>query len=65
MSKSGGMSLYSTIGTGGVIIDLDRLSSVSHNKESREAILNGAVSAKTAAIKLAKDGFCTSMSLLF
>jgi hypothetical protein len=37
MIKPGGMSLYSTVGKGGIVIDLSWLSSVSYNTERQEA----------------------------
>jgi hypothetical protein len=53
MIKPGGMSLYSTVGKGGIVIDLSWLSSVSYNTERQEATLKGAVSSKTVAVELA------------
>ena len=60
--KSGGMSLYSRIDAGGIVIDLSKLSAATHNKTTREAELVGSVRAKEVAMKIAKDGFCTSMT---
>lgn len=58
--KSGGMSLYSTIGDDGVVIDLTELAAVSHDKSRHEAVLTGGVTSKVVATKLAEDGHCTS-----
>ena len=54
------MSLYSTAGQDGIIIDLTDLAAVSHNKARHEAVLTGGVTTKTVAVELAKDGHCTS-----
>lgn len=61
-TKSGGMSLYSTIGSNGMIIDLTSFpSNVAINKSAQTATLSGAVTAKTMSTELAKEGFCTAM----
>lgn len=58
--KSGGMSLYSTIGEDGIIIDLTKFAAISHDKTRHEAVLTGGVTSKVVATKLAEDGHCTS-----
>lgn len=59
--KSGGMSLYSTIGEEGIIIDLANFASVAHDKSRHEVVLMGGVTTKVVAVELAKDGHCTSV----
>ena len=54
------MSLYSTIGQDGIIIDLSQFASIQHDKNHHQATLNGGIAAKTVAVEVAKDGFCTS-----
>ena len=56
------MSLYSTIGKPGIIIDLSEFAGVQHDKHNGSAILQGGVLSKTVAMELAKDGCCTRKS---
>lgn len=60
MPKSDGMSLYSTVGKDGIVIDLSNMTRVVHYKDRGEAVLDGGITAKEVAMELAKDGFCTS-----
>ena len=56
------MSLYSTVGQSGIVIDLSEMAAVQGDKERSQAILVGGISTKAVALELAKDGYCTSMS---
>ncbi|KAF2161222.1 hypothetical protein M409DRAFT_28261 [Zasmidium cellare ATCC 36951] len=60
-AKSGGHSLYSTIGEKGVVIDLSDYAGIKHDNESKTAVLWGGVNTKTVAVQLAKDGCCTTL----
>lgn len=57
--KSGGHSLWSTIGGEGVIIDFSRYSSIHVDAEVRTAALRGSVLTKEVAVKLAEQGLFT------
>lgn len=59
--KAGGMSLYSTIGKGGIIIDLTEWSEIRIDPVSKTAVLCGSIRAKAVAVELAKHGFCTTL----
>ena len=54
------MSLYSTIGEDGVVIDLSEWSDLTHDKVEHQATLVGGISTKEVATRLAEDGHCTS-----
>lgn len=54
------MSLYSTIGENGIVIDLSEWSDMTHDKERHEATLVGGISSKEVATRLAEDGYSTS-----
>lgn len=58
------MNVYSTISEDGIIIDCSDFTSIQHDRERRQAILNGSISTKAVAVALAKDGFCTSKRYL-
>lgn len=57
--KAGGHSEWSTIGQGGIIIDLGRYSGVDYDENSKTATLRGSILAKDLAVKLAQHGRCT------
>lgn len=59
--KAGGMSNYSTIDKAGIIIDLTEWGKIRCDKTSKTAVLYGSVRAKTVAVELAKQGFCTTL----
>lgn len=59
VTKSGGHSSWSTIGSDGVIIDLSEYSGVEVDRAAKTATLVGGVSTKQAAVALAEEGLFT------
>jgi len=54
------MSLHSTVGEDGIVIDLSEWSDLTNDKERHEATLVRGISSKEVATRLAEDGHCTS-----
>ncbi|ESZ99289.1 FAD/FMN-containing dehydrogenase [Sclerotinia borealis F-4128] len=61
VTKSGGHSQWSTIGSNGIIIDLSLYKGVEVDATSNTAILKGSVLSKEVAVTLAKAGFFTAL----
>lgn len=59
VTKSGGHSQYSTIGSNGIIIDLTRYSGVKVDKAAKTATLTGSVLNKQVGVALANEGLFT------
>jgi len=59
VTRSGGHSEWSTIGSSGIIIDLSRYSGVEVDKAAKTATLTGGVLAKQVSVSLAKAGLFT------
>lgn len=59
VTKSGGHSEWSTIGSNGIIIDLSQYSGVEVDKTSKTATLIGSVLSKQVGVRLAEAGLCT------
>jgi FAD/FMN-containing dehydrogenase len=59
VTKSGGHSSWSTIGSNGIIIDLSEYSGVEVDRAGKTATLIGGVSTKQAAVALAEEGLFT------
>ena len=59
MTRSGGHSEWSTIGSNGFIIDLSLYSSIEVHKEAKTVTIRGSVLAKPLAIALADNGMFT------
>lgn len=57
MIKSGGHSIWSTIGSEGFIIDLSNYSGITVDSLGPVAKLRGSILTKTVAVHLAKDGY--------
>ena len=62
VTRSGGHSEWSTIGSQGFIIDLSLYSGVEINEEARTATLRGSILAKPVAVALAEAGMFTGES---
>ncbi|MCJ1385633.1 hypothetical protein MMC17_008756 [Xylographa soralifera] len=61
VTKSGGHSEWSTIGSNGIVIDLSRYSSIQVDAEAQTATLSGSVLSKEVAVRLAEAGFFTAL----
>ncbi|RAL16638.1 FAD-binding oxidoreductase [Aspergillus homomorphus CBS 101889] len=59
--SSGGHSAWSTIGEGGVIIDLRNYTDITVNKETKTATLVGGVLSKQVGVRLAEAGLFTAL----
>lgn len=59
MTRSGGHSEWSTIGSQGSVIDLSLYSGVEVHKEARAVTLKGSILAKPLAVALAEAGMFT------
>lgn len=57
VTKSGGHSIWSTIGSEGFIIDLSNYSGITVDPLGPVAKLRGSILTKTVAVNLAKDGY--------
>lgn len=64
MTKSGGSSAWSTIGSNGIIIDLSLYKGIEVHVESGTAIIRGSILSKEVAVTLAEAGFFTGMHYL-
>lgn len=64
MTKSGGHSAWSTIGSDGIIIDLSLYKAIEVYAESGTAIIKGSILSKEVAVTLADAGFFTGMYYL-
>ena len=59
MTRSGGHSEWSTIGSDGFIIDLSLYSYIEVHREAKTVTIRGSVLAKPLAVALADDGMFT------
>lgn len=59
VTRSGGHSSWSTIGSDGIIIDLSEYSGVEVDRAAKTATLTGGILTKQAAIALAEEGLFT------
>lgn len=62
VAKSGGHSIWSTIGADGFIIDLSKYSAIEVDVEKSTAKIRGSILAKQLAVRLADAGFFAGMS---
>lgn len=61
VTKSGGHSEWSTIGSEGIIIDLSLYKGVEVDKSSNTATIKGSILSKDVAVALAEAGFFTGI----
>jgi FAD/FMN-containing dehydrogenase len=59
VTKSGGHSLWSTIGEEGIIIDLSKYSGIKVDASGQRATLRGSILSKDVAVALAEAGLFT------
>ena len=65
VTKSGGHSEWSTIGSNGIIIDLSRYSGIEVDAGVSTATLKGSVLSKEVAVRLAEAGMFTGTKIDF
>ncbi|TGO13322.1 hypothetical protein BPAE_0750g00030 [Botrytis paeoniae] len=61
VTKSGGHSAWSTIGSNGIIIDLSFYKGIEVYRESGTAIIKGSILSKEVAVTLPEAGFFTAL----